>query len=355
MTTCDFFTVATVSYTEQALTTIVSACRKGDFARAHLFAIDAKPEAVKGLSESFRRDGLDISVFGPENLEGEHRALFLRCFEYYNAIELSCLAKYLGAAHVLASSATAGRCVYADSDILFFSDPAAVIGEMGNKAILLTPHQFGPSNDAAEHDYLLHGWINAGFFVLNKECAEVDLLLEWLIDRISKRGFLAPSLGISCDQTWVSLLPALFGGSVAICRDPGCNVAYWNLQERELGHTENGYSANGQPLVFFHFSGFSGAWPSQLSTHVASPLRQGSILLQICALYRHRLDEFTGRYKTAAETLSWCNADIRQRILIGSRLNDVNIDSPTTSRGFFTRLGAKLDERLQSLRMKRGK
>jgi hypothetical protein len=48
------------------------------------------------------------------------------------------------------------------------------------------------------------------------------------------------------DQRWLDLAPTLFD-DVRIVRDAGCNVAHWNLPERDLGAA---------PRSFFHFSGF---------------------------------------------------------------------------------------------------
>ena len=52
----------------------------------------------------------------------------------------------------------------------------------------------------------------------------------------------------------MDLAPSLFE-NVTILKDPGYNVAYWNLHGRKVHRAESGYQVNGQPLVFFHFSG----------------------------------------------------------------------------------------------------
>jgi hypothetical protein len=58
------------------------------------------------------------------------------------------------------------------------------------------------------------------------------------------------------DQRWLDLLAAS-SYTVGVVRDPGFNVAYWNLHERKLALDDNGtWSVNKQPLKFFHFSGF---------------------------------------------------------------------------------------------------
>jgi glycosyltransferase involved in cell wall biosynthesis len=48
----------------------------------------------------------------------------------------------------------------------------------------------------------------------------------------------------------------LFLERAHVSRDPGLNVAYWNLAERNLKRTQQGYGVGDRPLRFFHFSGF---------------------------------------------------------------------------------------------------
>src|ERR1051326_9207019 len=54
---------------------------------------------------------------------------------------------------------------------------------------------------------------------------------------------------------------------VSILRDPGYNVAYWNLGSRMVGRSESGYEVGGLPLAFFHFSGYEPDQPDRLSRH----------------------------------------------------------------------------------------
>ena len=339
----DFLTVATVSYAPQALVTLRSARLHGHYAQLHFFALDATPEGLVGLRRALGEDASWIQLFGPHDLNDDDRSRFLSAFKYYNGIEMSCLAKYVGVAHVLRHSTSADRCVYADADILFFGDTVEAVSELGEKAILLTPHQFAPSTDAAEHDYLLHGWVNAGFFVANRDNSDVSKLLCWLVDRILRRGFLAPSLGLSADQTWVSLLPAMFSENVAISRNPGCNVAYWNLHERKLVQDGDTFLANGRPLMFFHFSGFQGAAPGKLTKHGDYVVPPHSALATLCRSYRQMLDDDANLSDGAIATLPCSTLNLQGRILLGSQANQLHIDAPTLRRGIFARVGMWLD------------
>ena len=339
----DFLTVSTVRYLPQALATLRSARETGEYANMHVFALDAVPGYVEKVNLAFGRDAEWINVFGLENLDRALKSTLLRCFDYYNPIEMSCLAKYVGVSHVFQNSRSADRCVFSDSDVLFLSDTNSAIDILGSKAMLLTPHQLGPSTDAAEHDYLLHGWINAGFFIANRDCAATKCILSWLIHRISRRGFLAPELGLSCDQTWVSLLPGLFAEHVVVCQLAGYNVAYWNLSERRIEQVSEEFRVNGKPLVFFHFSGFFGAALGQLSKHGDFIVPKGSLLEGLCLKYRSLLKDSESLDVSNVEVLNCSTATLKQRIATGSRINGVNIEAPTIKRGLFTRVGGKVD------------
>jgi glycosyltransferase involved in cell wall biosynthesis len=93
------------------------------------------------------------------------------------------------------------------------------------------------------------------------------------------------------DQRWLDYLPALFPHTVV--RDPGCNVAYWNLHERPLSRSDEGVRAGGAPLRFFHFSGFDPDLPYLLSRHQGVRprvlLSEQPVLRQLCDAYAARL------------------------------------------------------------------
>ncbi|HWA70590.1 MAG TPA: hypothetical protein VG821_12245 [Rhizomicrobium sp.] len=344
MRSIDFVTVATVDYTPQALATLRSARRHGGYASFHFFVLDGAPQALTALREILAGDPW-IQIFGPENLQAAHREVFLTSFRYYTAFELSCFSKYVALAHVMGRPDAADFCVYSDADIYFLSPVEDACTELGDGIALLTPHNLGPTNDASEHEFLLNGWINAGFLCFRRHQPELARLLDWLISRIARRGFWAPGMGLFLDQAWISSLPFVFHGQTVISENPALNVAYWNLNERELTERDGVVFVNGRPLRFFHFSGFDPANPSLLSRHADVRVAPSSPVQRLWQAYRDELEvaSTVGERVRALPRLPCSRAPLAQRIAIGSEINQLSISAPTFKTGIFTRIGRRLD------------
>lgn len=158
--------------------------------------------------------------------------------------------------------------IYLDPDIQVFTSLTPVFDAMDKASITLIPHALQPILDGmrpSEVDFLVGGVFNLGFIAL-RDCNKAREMLEWWEARCLGLGFNDPGFGIFVDQKWIDLVPCYFE-SVHILRHPGCNVAYWNLHEREVKQTGDLFTINNQLLVFFHFSGVNANNPNQLSKH----------------------------------------------------------------------------------------
>jgi hypothetical protein len=161
---------------------------------------------------------------------------------------------------------------YLDPDIFVYAplEPVFQALDKGATAVL-TPHMTTPVFDGrspSEQDILYNGTYNLGFVTVRR-CAESARLLDWWEQRCLELGYSEGRTGLFVDQKWMNLAPGLFEG-VAILRDAGCNMAYWNLHERsleEVGVTPVVVSpVSGRvPLRFFHFSGIVLTDPAMLS------------------------------------------------------------------------------------------
>ncbi len=160
--------------------------------------------------------------------------------------------KYLLAHHGLET------LVYLDPDIFVYSPLAPVFEMLKWANVVLTPHLTAPLPEddfsPSERDHLYNGTYNLGFIAVARS-PETSRMLDWWEARCLREGFSEGRSGLFVDQKWINLAPGMFDG-IGICRDPGCNMAFWNLQERSLVENNGNYVVNSiTPLCFFHFSG----------------------------------------------------------------------------------------------------
>lgn len=160
--------------------------------------------------------------------------------------------KYLLAKHDL------DALIYLDPDIYVYNPLTPVLDMLGPYSIVLIPHLTSPLPDdgcsPCERDMLYNGTYNLGFIALTKS-ADALRMLDWWELRCLREAFSEGRSGLFVDQKWINLIPGMFDG-IGICRDLGCNMAYWNLSERTLNWNGVQYLVNGTVVLrFFHFSG----------------------------------------------------------------------------------------------------
>ena len=158
------------------------------------------------------------------------------------------------------------RICYFDPDILVFGDLGELYEKLGSADAVLTPHLTAPIEDTAvpaEREILLSGIYNLGFLGLGFNERTLRFL-DWWGRRLYRECLHDVERGLFVDQRWMDFAPA-FLPRAEILRDPGYNVAYWNLVHRKLEEREDGWRVNGEPLRFFHFSGYDFRRPEQIS------------------------------------------------------------------------------------------
>lgn len=186
----------------------------------------------------------------------------------YDIVELSTAVKAAFLAHLFAREPLRKLC-YFDPDILIVSRLDEIFGILDNHNIVLTPHLTEPQTGEwvpTERQLLTMGTYNLGFIGLRRGPV-TDRFLAWWHTKLVDGCYIDPAQGLYVDQHWVDLVPGLFDG-VCVYRDPGCNIAYWNLPERPITRREGLYWCQGQPVRFFHFSGYSPDKPHRISKRV---------------------------------------------------------------------------------------
>lgn len=164
--------------------------------------------------------------------------------------------------------------VYCDPDIAVFSALDGTLARLDGGSILLTPHQTEPNDTLAviadnELGSLKFGTYNLGFIAV-RNVEEGRRFAGWWADMLRLACYDDPASGFFTDQKWCDLVPALFDG-VRIERDPGCNVASWNLSRRQLRITGNGdILVNGSPLKFYHFTKVNGAGDAMIDRYAGA-------------------------------------------------------------------------------------
>lgn len=161
------------------------------------------------------------------------------------------------------------KVIYLDPDILILQPLDFIFEALETSNIVLIPHILDPipldNHLPNEITFLQSGAYNLGFLgVLQSQ--ETLRFLNWWKERLEKYCHNAIEKGLFVDQKWIDLVPSLFN-EVQILKKRGYNVAYWNLNTRNLSEQDGEYWVDDEPLVFFHFSGFNPSNPTQFSKH----------------------------------------------------------------------------------------
>ncbi len=188
------------------------------------------------------------------------------CFRY-TLLELNTAVKPWMFSYLFAAGYD--RVIYLDPDIFLYSP----LVELDDAAIrppfmTLTPHLTGfisGDEHPSERTIMQAGAYNLGFLAVWRQ-PPLSRFLAWWREKLEFQCVVDTARGLFVDQKWMDLVPGLFP-DVSILRHEGYNVAYWNLGQRSVVTVGDTTNVNGQPLRFFHFSGFDPAIPGIVSKH----------------------------------------------------------------------------------------
>ncbi|MDA8105316.1 MAG: hypothetical protein M0Z71_08015 [Nitrospiraceae bacterium] len=242
------FTIISKNYLSHARVLMKSCAEHHPTVRRIVVLADKNEGYFDALSEDF--EVIEVGELGIRD--------FASFAFKYNIVELNTAVKpfsfvYLFDRHPFE------QVLYLDPDIRIFRPLTEVFDALASNAIVVTPHILTPLPDDGriprEVDILKGGIFNLGFIGIARGGGS-QRLLSWWKERLYDKCLQAPLTGYAVDQGWLSLAPCFFSDCF-ILREPGYNVAYWNLHERTVTREEDGFAVNGSPLVFFHFSGFN--------------------------------------------------------------------------------------------------
>lgn len=185
------------------------------------------------------------------------------------------------------------RVVFIKQESLVTDELAPFFDALSTFTILLTPHLLdpptGPDAIARELEILRAGVFNVGLVGVG-EGPSTGRFLAWWQDRVRAHCRYDVAAGVHYEQRWLDLAPAYFE-SLGFIRDPGYNVAHWNLPDRVVELTRDGrLVADGHRCRLFRFSGFDPDQP-RVPTRYSPRLEMDAIgdAADVYARYRSAL------------------------------------------------------------------
>ena len=215
---------------------------------------DKEPD---GFSFNLLEEDFD-GLLTAEDLFGEEAASWLFTLDIVEA----CTAVKGKASVEFLNQPECDKLLYFDPDMAIFNPMDEVIDLLDRFSIILTPHQVDPEQrgdhiaiKANEIASLNYGVFNLGFIAIAND-TEGRRFAKWWDYRLRDWCHDRLDIGVFVDQKWCNLVPCFFD-NVKVLRDPGYNVASWNLSQRKISFDEEGTArVNGSPLRFYHFTKF---------------------------------------------------------------------------------------------------
>ncbi|MCX6215716.1 hypothetical protein [Spirosoma sp.] len=180
------------------------------------------------------------------------------------------------------------KLLYADPNICFMGPLSTIWQQLEESTALLTPFITRNPADSLWPDekFFQNIGLYSSDFLGFRRSDETDRLLAWWTDRVQQRAFINYCEGLCLDQIWLMHVPVFFK-HVRIVKNPGWHVALWNLPERSLHQTQNGWQVTGpegqnQPLLFMNVKGWlypdQGFFPHQNRLRLSDRPELGSLL-----------------------------------------------------------------------------
>lgn len=147
--------------------------------------------------------------------------------------------------------------LYLDSDTFAYSRFEELQFILPRTEILLTPHHVQDEYSLERTcdnmlRTLLCGIFNSGFVAVRRSSAAITFL-SWWAEKLRHFCYKDESCGLYFEQRWLDAAIAFF--DITVLREPGYNVANWNVASRCLSFSPGyGYLVSGRPLRFFHYS-----------------------------------------------------------------------------------------------------
>lgn len=190
-------------------------------------------------------------------------------------------------------------CTYLDSDLYFFSSPQCLFDEMGDNAVMITPHNYTPQYDQSTRTGIY--CVQFVAFKNNEQGRDVlnwwrKACIDWCYNRIENNRF--------GDQKYLDDWPRRFDG-VHVCRNLGAGIAPWNMQRFSFQENRGYIVATEKEMgtsfevVFFHFHSLTFVTPSYFSPRPYYRRSKSAIQLMFNP-YVKKIEEIRNKYPEVA-------------------------------------------------------
>jgi hypothetical protein len=150
--------------------------------------------------------------------------------------------------YVFAQHPELAALAHIDADTWFFAAPAPLYAELGDASVGLSPHRLSPPY---EH-YEVYGKFNAGFIYWRHDETALRCLEDYRADCLSWCYNRVEPDGRYMNQGYLTTWPDRYP-NVHVLQHPGANLAFWNIARHHLAEKPS-LTADGEPVVFYHFS-----------------------------------------------------------------------------------------------------
>lgn len=285
------FTSISMNYLPKAFAMAASLRRFHTNWQIHLLINDKITREDQALLDAKIAEGLIDQFVLIDALPIENKANWIR---KHTLVELCTATKgvYL---KVLADSG-ADKILYIDPDMIIFNSLEPVEKRLDESAILLAPHllDYDDTPQAILDNEIMgamrHGTFNLGFLAINATREDGRRFVDWWYLRLRDYCYASYPNGLFTDQKWCDFVPSFFADHT-ILRDPGYDVASWNLNKRTLSIDGYGQMLVNEvfPLRIFHFTGYdSGAGALMTSIYGDS----NPVVAEIWTWYGKEIEKF---------------------------------------------------------------
>ena len=217
------FTSFTYSYLSRARVLAKSVRRRHPDWRLWAVMVDEPPP---GFDDSLWENEFDEVLNASTLFPG----IWLRWIFKHEIVEACTAVKGHALLHIMSEGAE--KIIYLDPDIAVFHNLQNIVHQLDHASVILTPHQVEPNlteSEIVDNELtsMKYGIYNLGFIAVRNDL-EGRKMAKWWASRLFCACYDDVRNGIFTDQKYCDLIPGLFS-NVRIERDPGCNVASWNL------------------------------------------------------------------------------------------------------------------------------